>query len=219
MSKIFLITAPSGAGKTTLAQRLSDLGFWTECVSHTTREMREGEQEGKTYYYVDTTKFDKMFKNGEFAERVTYNGNFYGVSKAEIERVLATGKHVFIIVEYYGYIQIKSQFPEAVGIFLYMQKEHCMANMLLRGDSLDNALDRIDLYDDEIRNRGEYDYVIKNVHGKQYETENILKAIVNQYNDYNKLLFNTDPNQLFIKTTPLGVGVIAEKGTTYSDWK
>jgi len=78
---IFLITAPSGAGKTTIAQELQDMGVWEECVSHTTREMREGEEEGKTYYYISEEKFKEMCSNGEFAEQVTYHGNYYGISK------------------------------------------------------------------------------------------------------------------------------------------
>jgi guanylate kinase len=179
---IFLITAPSGAGKTTIAQRIAKDGDWVECVSHTTRKKRDGEVQGETYYFVSKQTFEKSYTDGEFAERVEYDGNTYGISKAEIELKTKSGKHVFIIVENDGYKQIKEQYPDAVGIFLHMSKEDCMANMLIRGDKLEKALERITLYDDEMKNRDEYDYVIKNVRNKQTETERIIKAIIFQYN-------------------------------------
>jgi guanylate kinase len=204
MSNIFLITAPSGAGKTTLAQALAKMGYWEEVISHTTREMRKGEVDGKTYYYVSENQFMIMEDNDEFAERVTYKRNRYGVSKREIERVLNKGKDVFIIVEHDGYKQIKRLYPEAIGIFLYMSKEDCLANMLIRGDKIQNALDRIELYDSEMLNAFDYDYVIKNVRDKQVETENILISIIKQYK---KLLkYNLDISSgIKVDTTPMPI--------------
>ena len=178
---IFLITAPSGAGKTSIAQMIQRQGKWDECISHTTREKRDGEIEGKTYYYLSRERFEAMYANGEFAEKVEYDGNLYGISKKEIERVMGKGKHVFIIVEYNGYLQIKEQYPEAIGIFLYMSKEDCMANMLLRGDTLEKAQKRIATYDEEMVNREHFDYVVKNVRGKMVSTNYILNGIISQY--------------------------------------
>ena len=179
---IFLITAPSGAGKTTIAQHLEKVGIWKECISHTTRAMRNGEVNGETYYFVSKGEFSDMYRNGEFAEFVEYDGNRYGVSKKEIALVLNATKHLFVIVEYNGYKQMKAIYPDAVGIFLYMDKENCMANMLLRGDKLEKAIDRIGTYDDEMKNRNEYDYVIKNVQGQLETTATVIRHIVRQYN-------------------------------------
>ena len=179
--KIFTITAPSGAGKTTLAQALQAYGYWVEAISHTSRKMRDGEVEGTTYYYKSKDKFQSMIGCEEFAEWVEYDGSYYGISHKEIERVMKTGSHVFIIVDYNGFTQIKEQYPDSVNIFLHMTKEDCMANMLLRGDSIKSATSRIEKYDDEMKNRGEFDYVVKNVRGQQLATESILKAIVSQY--------------------------------------
>jgi|SRR5690606_21575975 len=178
---IFLITGASGSGKTSIAQMIQKSGTWQECISTTTRPMRDGEVEGKTYYYVDKEQFEAMYENGEFAEKVEYDGNLYGITKKEIERVMSKGRHVFIIVEYNGYLQIKEQYPEAIGIFLYMDKEDCMANMLLRGDSLEKATARINTYDEEIVNRKYFDYVIKNVRGKMVSTVQIIRGIITQY--------------------------------------
>lgn len=178
---IFLITGASGSGKTSIAHEIKKHGCWNECISHTTRPMRDGEKDGETYYFINRKTFEEKYKAGEFAERVEYHGNYYGISKHEIERVLSNGKNVFIIVEYNGYKQIKEIYPNAIGIFLYMSKEDCMINMLLRGDKLEKAQERITSYDEEVKNRGEYSYVIKNVRGKIEYTIGILKWIIKSY--------------------------------------
>lgn len=182
MANIFLITAPSGAGKTSIAERLK--GIWGECISTTTRPMRDGEVEGETYYYVSPLKFNEMSENGKFAERVMYDGNSYGITHEEIERVGKLHKNIYIIVEFNGYKQVKALYPNAVGIFLHMSKEDCMANMLLRGDSMEKALNRIELYENEMANKVHYDYVIKNVRNKMMNTVEIIKNIIGQHTEY-----------------------------------
>src|SRR5690606_3695183 len=159
-----------------------------EVVSHTTRDIREkdGEVNGVTYYYVSKEDFKKMEDNNEFAERIEYDGNFYGVSKREIDGLLKGQENVYIIVEYEGYKQIKKIYPDAIGIFMYMSKEECMANMLLRGDSLDKAMKRISTYEKEMMSRYQYDYVVKNVRDKQYNTAVIISNIINQYKNNKK---------------------------------
>lgn len=176
--KIFLITGMSGAGKTYFGHWLMSDGLWNECISTTTRPKRDGEVEGKHYYFVEHEKFDAMDKDGELAEKVVYGLNKYGVTHAEIERVMKKGKDVFIIVENDGYKQIKAQYPDAIGIFLYATKENCMQAMLDRGDSLENALKRIATYEDEFKNRDQYDYVVKNIRGKDTSVSRMLKEMV-----------------------------------------
>lgn len=178
---IFTITAPSGAGKTTIAEFVAKYSNWVEAISHTTRPLRDGEEHGKTYYFVNKGDFFDMAERGEFAESVEYDGNYYGISNKEIERVQKEGSHVYIIVEFEGYKQIKEIYPDSIGIFLYMSKEDCMANMLLRGDSFEKAMSRIEKYKDEISKRNAFQYVIKNVRGKQVQTVNVLRAIISQY--------------------------------------
>jgi guanylate kinase len=217
MSNIYVITAPSGAGKTTIAQAIARYGEWQECISHTTRKMREGEVDGKTYYFVDRETFALMSGEHEFAEQVTYNNNRYGISKAEIERVMKTGKDIYIIAEFHGYEQIKNIYPKAIGIFLYMSKEDCLANMLLRGDKINDALERISFYDGEIKNRVAYDYVIKNVRGKQYETETVIRAILKQYRE-NKFIL--DSGGLTVRTDPMDVRIVStDNNPLKATWK
>lgn len=181
---IFLITAPSGAGKTSLVHELERHGFWEECISHTTRLMREGEIDGKTYYFISDEEFYNMLNNNEFVEHVVYHENHYGIAKSEIERVLNKGNHVAIIVDYNGYLQIKKQYPDAIGIFVWATKEDCFNNMIERGDNSASANERISTYEQEMLNKYMYDYVVKNVRGKFEETACILMEIVNQYSEY-----------------------------------
>jgi len=182
---LILLTAPSGTGKTSIMEyvvrHLFPRGTVSECISHTTRKMRAGEVDGETYYYVDSKKFGDMIEDEEFAECVRYDGNSYGITIDEIKRVQEQSRHVYIILNYDGYRQVKQIFPEAVGIFLHMSKEDCMANMLLRKDSMKNALKRIELYDEEIKNRNDYDYVIKNVRNRLPYTAQVIQSIMRQY--------------------------------------
>lgn len=178
---LFLITGMSGAGKTTIANTIQQYGEWIEIISYTTRPKRIGEVDGNTYYFINQEEFEKMKSNGEFIETTEYDSNFYGISRYEIEEKLSDYKRAFIIVDNNGYNQIKKLYPDAIGIFLYMTKEECLANMLLRGDSMDNALRRISTYDDELATSVEYDYVIKNVRDKVNSTINVVRNIINQY--------------------------------------
>ena len=119
-----------------------------------------------------------MVSQDKFIERVEYDGNYYGVSVDEVQSKMKNGKQVYIIVEHDGYKQIKEKYPDAVGVFLHMTKEECMANMLLRGDSLESATKRIQKYDSEMENLKEYDYVVKNVRNKFSQTASIITEIV-----------------------------------------
>ena len=178
---LFVITGASGSGKTAIAQDIQKGDWWTECISHTSRNKREGEKNGETYYFISEKQFLEFDKMGAFVEQVVYDGNYYGISKDEINRARDEHENVFIIADYHGYKQIKEQYPKSVGIFLYMSKEDCLANMLLRGDSFDNAVARISTYEEELGNRDKYDYVVKNVRDRQYCTENVLINIIKQY--------------------------------------
>lgn len=179
---LFIITGASGSGKTSLSGRVASQRYWVECKSHTTRSPRVGEADGETYYFITKEKCKEMLNNDEFAEFVEYDGNNYGISKEEIKDKMKQSKHVFIIAEYNGYKQLKKLYPDAVGIFINSTKEQCMANMLLRGDSLEKATKRINTYDEEVSHKGEFDYVVKNVRDKSKYSVDILCNIINQYN-------------------------------------
>jgi guanylate kinase len=103
---IVSLTGPSCAGKTTLEKRLKEEGF-VQVISHTTREPRAGEENGKAYHFIDKSEFKRLRDTGFFVETVHFNNNFYGVSAQEIERVAAEDKPIVVIVEPEGLLQIR----------------------------------------------------------------------------------------------------------------
>ena len=117
--KLFIFSAASGTGKTSLAKALvestPDIAF---SVSHTTRAPRPGEQHGVHYYYVTREEFDRMVANGEFVEHATVFGNSYGTSKKAIEDQIQSGKSVILDIDWQGARAIKKWRPEAVSIFI-----------------------------------------------------------------------------------------------------
>ena len=117
--KLFIFSAASGTGKTSLAKALvessPDIAF---SVSHTTRAPRPGEQHGVHYYYVTRAEFDRMVANGEFVEHATVFGNSYGTSKQAIEDRIESGKSVILDIDWQGARAIKKWRPEAVSIFI-----------------------------------------------------------------------------------------------------
>ncbi|MBS1235561.1 MAG: guanylate kinase [Proteobacteria bacterium] len=117
--KLFIFSAASGTGKTSLAKALvestPEVAF---SVSHTTRAPRPGEQHGVHYYYVTREEFDRMVANSEFVEYATVFGNSYGTSKQAIEDQVKSGKSVILDIDWQGARAIKKWQPEAVSIFI-----------------------------------------------------------------------------------------------------
>ncbi len=114
-----ILSAPSGAGKTTIAHRLlaarGDVGYSVSC---TTRASRPGEVDGKDYNFRSPAEFEEGRQRGEFAESATVHGNLYGTLRSEVERVLAAGKHVIMDIDVQGARQFAAAFPESVLIFI-----------------------------------------------------------------------------------------------------
>jgi guanylate kinase len=114
-----ILSAPSGAGKTTIAHRLlalrSDLGYSVSC---TTRLPREGEVHGKDYYFRSVGEFESGRGMGEFAESANVHGHLYGTLRSEVDRVLASGKNVIMDIDVQGAKQFVAAFPQSVLIFI-----------------------------------------------------------------------------------------------------
>ena len=117
--KLFVIAAPSGAGKTSLGralmQRQPGLRF---SISYTTRKQRPAEQHGRDYFFVDKTEFQRMIAAGEFLEHAQVFDNFYGTSKAQVEGLLSAGDSVLLEIDWQGARQIRSALPECESIFI-----------------------------------------------------------------------------------------------------
>jgi len=117
--KLFVIAAPSGAGKTSLVRALMkrqpQLKF---SISYTTRAQRPTEQPGRDYFFVDKIEFERMIGAGEFLEHAQVFDNFYGTSRAQVEGLLAAGDSVLLEIDWQGARQIRSAMPECESIFI-----------------------------------------------------------------------------------------------------
>lgn len=170
---LFCVVGPSGAGKTTTMRSIME----NELVSITTREMRDGETEGKDYRFITKEEHSKLCRNGELAENAEYDNNYYGLSKEELFTKLSKG-HAFFICTADGMEQVKRVYSNVVSIFLYSDRATCINNMLSRGDSLTKAHSRLATYANEMADRVKCDYVIKNNEGTQDFTKFIVSNIV-----------------------------------------
>ena len=119
---LFIVSSPSGGGKTTLIRRLlasppggEPLRF---SVSHTTRPRRDGELDGREYHFVSAAEFEGMARNAEFLEHNEVHGNFYGTAKSEVLPRLAAGEDVVLDIDVQGARDIREAYPEAISIFI-----------------------------------------------------------------------------------------------------
>jgi guanylate kinase len=117
---LFTISAPSGAGKTSLVKALLERRAESivVCVSHSTRAMRPGEVDGEAYHFVSLEAFEKMVVDDEFLEHARVFDNSYGTARASVNALLASGKHVILEIDWQGARQVKAKMPETVSIFI-----------------------------------------------------------------------------------------------------
>lgn len=160
---VFVLSSPSGAGKTTLAQRLlaSDPGF-TLSVSATTRPPRQGEVDGHDYIFVDDAAFDAMVAGGELLEHATVFGHRYGTPAAPVRAALEDGKDVLFDVDWQGTQQLVQE--DLVSVFILppsMSELHQRLRSRAQ-DSDDVVAGRMSKAADEISHWAEYDYVLVN---------------------------------------------------------
>lgn len=162
---LFVVSAPSGAGKTTLCWKLCDsLAGIKHSISYTTRSPRHGEINGVHYTFVDEDEFRSMITEGEFVEWAEVHGNFYGTSKKRIEDMTNEGYDVILDIDVHGARQIKEHSPDSVLIFVLPPSMEALKERLAgrKTDSEDVIKTRLRNAIGEIGEYKNYDYVIVN---------------------------------------------------------
>ena len=187
MSKLVVISGPSGVGKGTVVKLLQEK-YQKEnkklylSVSCTTREPREGEIDGVHYYFISEEEFKKRISNNDFFEYNVYGtGKYYGTPKSTILNYLNDGYDVILEIEVNGYKQIKEQYPDCIGIFIAPPSIDELYNRLInRGTETKDVIEkRIATARHEMQEENLYHYVIVNEDGKSKEAMEEIYKILN----------------------------------------
>ena len=163
--RLIVISAPSGAGKTSLVKALLERdNRLAVSVSHTTRRRRRDEIDGRHYFFVKEKQFDEMRDEGAFLEHATVFGNAYGTSHEEVARTLAHGRDVVLEIDWQGAAQVRARFPNALSIFVLPPSMDALLQRLkVRGqDRAEEIARRWRQAVDDISHYDEFDYVVVN---------------------------------------------------------
>lgn len=167
--ELFILSAPSGAGKTTLIQGLlsrglAGFGGIAFSVSHTTRQPRQGEVDGRDYHFIDHASFLQMIANDRFLEWAQVHDNYYGTSRDEVEPRLEQGLDVLLDIDVQGAEQVMARLPEAHGIFVLPPSYEVLEGRLHRraSDGAEQISRRMAVSLSEVMHYDRYRYVIIN---------------------------------------------------------
>jgi guanylate kinase len=179
MANIFIISAPSGAGKSSLIEGLiaKDTAI-KKSISVTTRKPRSGEQNGQHYFFTTEADFQIRLEDGEFLEYALVHGNWYGTSKALVEKELEKQNDLILEIDYQGAQVIRSQYPSSICVFILPPDKTALRSRLEKRntDDIETIEQRLDAASNEISHISEYQYAIIN---NNFETAlSNLEAVV-----------------------------------------
>ena len=162
---LLVISGFSGAGKGTVVKRLLELhNDYALSISATTRSPREGEQNGREYFFKSTEEFESMIDNSELIEYAKYVSNYYGTPKAYVEEQLEAGKNVILEIEIQGALNIKKMYPDAVLLFIMPPSAEELERRLVGRGTEDEATikARLQRASDEAKGVENYNYIVIN---------------------------------------------------------
>lgn len=162
---LYIVSAPSGAGKTSLVNALVDAQPSIRVsVSHTTRAMRAGEVDGVNYHFVDRAEFVRMIEHGDFLEQAEVFGNLYGTSQSHLQQTLDEGHDLILEIDWQGAEQVRKVMPDARSIFILPPSQEALRHRLTgRGTDSDEVIEgRMREAVSEMSHYGEYDYIVIN---------------------------------------------------------
>ncbi len=176
---LFVVSAPSGAGKTTLCKELISVvpGLW-HSISYTTRKPRPEEVHGRDYFFVEESLFQEMVKRNEFAEWAPVYGHFYGTPRGVLTEMMEKGVDVLLEIDAQGALQIKKKFADAIFIYIMPPSIDALRTRLTQrgSDSPEEIQRRLHKAREEVWSYREYYYIVRNDDVKQALSE--LEAIV-----------------------------------------
>jgi len=165
LGTLYIISAPSGAGKTSLVKALLErLSGVVVSVSHTTRAPRPGEEDRVDYHFLARPEFERLVESGEFLEYAQVFDNYYGTRRATVLECLEADEDVILEIDWQGARQVSEAFPQAVRIFILPpSREALQARLATRGQDSEDVISRrmADAFD-ELKHYNEYDYLIFN---------------------------------------------------------
>jgi guanylate kinase len=162
---LYIVSAPSGAGKTSLVKALVDtVPDISVCVSHTTRPRRPSEEDGVDYHFIGEPDFDRMVAEGEFLEHARVFGNWYGTARSTVTGNLDKGIDVVLEIDWQGAQQVRRALPEALSVFVLPPSRRELERRLrARGQDSDEVIgQRMEAAVEEMSHYAEYDYLIVN---------------------------------------------------------
>ena len=199
---IVVLSSPSGAGKTTLVNKISLENNFQISVSHTTRPPRTNEINGKDYFFVNKEKFEVLIKKDEFLEYAKVFENYYGSSKQAVIKNLDNGKNVIFDIDWQGSEQIKKKKLnyKLITFFILPPSRKVLFERLSNRDMKDkNIVERMKQFDQDILRWKNYDFVVINDELEKcyYEITNLLKSSINNLSEtYDKKFIENHINNL-----------------------
>ena len=191
---LFIISAPSGAGKTSLIRcAIEGLDNVSVSISHTTRLPRPSESDGINYHFISKLEFEAMAKRSEFLEYAEVHGNCYGTSRDSVEKILFKGRDIVLEIDWQGANQVRGIFDNCCSVFILPpSKDELQRRLIKRGQDNENIIKkRLSAAQEEMKHYKEADFIIVN---DDFQTScSRLKAILGKHTEC--IATNTEDSQ------------------------